>query len=267
MTTSIFDRNWLNIVFEGRNKEYGAFRLRLINSRAVLIATAVSVVMFLVVMALPDLIKALGSKGDEEGTGQILQDVELMDIKPLEELVPPPPEIEPPPLRDEIVFTPPEIVEEVTTEEVVTQEDFEEAEASTQTREGDTSGVSQSLDLDADGPDITGDVGPRKIFTFVEQKPEFPGGEVALQKYVQEHVRYPPLAHENGIEGTVHVEFVVNEDGLVSDPRILRGIGAGCDEEVLRVIKTLPRWKPGRNNGVAVPVYFTMPVKFTLVGD
>lgn len=264
MTTSIFDKNWLNIVFDKRNKEYGAFKVRQYAEKAVLIATIVAVALFVAAMAMPSLINALKGTSTEENTGDVLQDVELINIETLE-ATPPPPEFEPPPLRDEITFTPPEIVEEPTTEEVVTQDDFEEAEASTQTREGDTAGVDLSL-LDTDEGDVTGDQGPPKIHISVERMPEFPGGDAALLKYLGENIKYPHVARENDIEGNVYVRFVVNEDGMVSNIEIQRGLSgcSECDQEVVRVLKRMPKWKPGMQGGQAVKVYFSLPVKFEL---
>ena len=101
-------------------------------------------------------------------------------------------------------------------------------------------------------------------YLVVEQMPDFPGGESELYKYLQETIKYPPLAREAGIQGTVYVKFVVNKSGKISDVVILRGIGGGCDEEAVRVVQAMPDWKPGRQNGLPVPVYFTLPVKFIL---
>jgi protein TonB len=96
--------------------------------------------------------------------------------------------------------------------------------------------------------------------------PEFPGGgEGALIAYIAKNTKYPPMARENNIEGTVFISFVVEKDGSVSDVKILRGIGGGCDEEAKRVIKNLPNFAPGRQNGRPVRVQFNVPVKFKLM--
>jgi TonB family protein len=106
-----------------------------------------------------------------------------------------------------------------------------------------------------------------EVFVFVEELPEFPGGSEARLKFLQENLNYPQQAKEKGIQGTVYVKFVVEKDGSISDAKIIRGIGAGCDEEVLRVVKLMPKWKPGKQRGKAVRVYFNMPVKFTLTKE
>jgi len=105
-----------------------------------------------------------------------------------------------------------------------------------------------------------------EIFTVVEAMPSFPGGDAARMKFLQENIKYPQMARESGIQGTVYVTFVVEPNGTVSDVRVLRGIGGGCDEEAIRVIKSMPRWEPGKQRGKPVRVQFNMPIKFTLQG-
>ncbi len=104
------------------------------------------------------------------------------------------------------------------------------------------------------------------IFIVVEDEPSFPGGETARIKYLRDNIKYPQMARESGIQGTVYITFVVEPDGSISHVKILRGIGGGCDEEAIRVIKLMPKWKPGRQRGKPVRVQFNMPIKFTLQG-
>ena len=99
---------------------------------------------------------------------------------------------------------------------------------------------------------------------YVEQMPEFPGGQTELIKYLQKNLRYPAAARENGIEGKVVLQFVVDETGNISDIQTVRDIGGGCAEEAIRVVKSMPPWKPGKQNGNAVKVYFKLPVTFKL---
>ncbi len=102
------------------------------------------------------------------------------------------------------------------------------------------------------------------IFTVVEDQPEFPGGEAARQKFLEDNLRYPQMAREAGIQGTVFITFVVERDGSVTDVRVIRGIGGGCDEEAVRVVRMMPRWEPGRQRGQPVRVQFNMPIRFRL---
>ncbi|HPE57713.1 MAG TPA: energy transducer TonB [Bacteroidales bacterium] len=103
-----------------------------------------------------------------------------------------------------------------------------------------------------------------QIFTVVESMPGFPGGETAMKRYLAENIQYPQMARESGIQGRVFVTFVVEKDGNVTDVRVLRGIGGGCDEEAIRVIKNMPRWDPGKQRGKPVRVQFNMPIMFKL---
>jgi TonB family protein len=103
-----------------------------------------------------------------------------------------------------------------------------------------------------------------QIFMVVEQMPEFPGGEEKLYKFLAENIHYPQMAKESGIQGRVFVTFVVERDGSVVDIRVLRGIGGGCDEEAIRVVKAMPKWIPGKQRGKPVRVQYNLPVKFTL---
>jgi len=104
----------------------------------------------------------------------------------------------------------------------------------------------------------------QEIFQIVEEMPSYPGGEKALLEYVFKNIKYPQIARETGIQGRVFVGFVVEPDGSVSNVKILRGIGGGCDEEAMRVIKSLPKWKPGKQRGKAVRVSYQIPVVFKL---
>jgi protein TonB len=104
-----------------------------------------------------------------------------------------------------------------------------------------------------------------EIFLIVEEQPEFPGGEAARRAYFAENIHYPQEAREMGLQGTVYVGFVVEPDGSVSQVKVLRGIGGGCDEEAIRVVKNMPPWKPGKQRNIPVRVRFTIPVRFTLL--
>jgi len=103
-----------------------------------------------------------------------------------------------------------------------------------------------------------------EIFTVVESMPEFPGGAEQMMIFIAKNIKYPPMARESGIQGRVFVNFVVEPNGSVSNVKVLRGIGGGCDEEAIRVVQEMPKWTPGRQRGKAVRVSFNLPVRFTL---
>lgn len=108
------------------------------------------------------------------------------------------------------------------------------------------------------------EVEEEQIFTIVEEMPSFPGGEAELFKYLGKNIKYPQMATDAGISGVVYVTFVVDKDGKIRDVKVLRGIGGGCDEEAVRVVKSMPSWKPGKQRGKAVTVQYNLPIRFTL---
>ena len=103
-----------------------------------------------------------------------------------------------------------------------------------------------------------------EIFVVVEQDPEFPGGMEAMVQYLSSNIKYPQEAMEKSIQGTVYVTFVVEKDGKVNNIRVIRKIGGGCDEEAVRVVQAMPKWKPGKQRGKAVRVQYNLPIKFQL---
>jgi len=136
--------------------------------------------------------------------------------------------------------------------------------------------VNDNIDIDVDAnmntkvsdyvppPEENESVPEQHIFVVVEQMPSFPGGPGALMKYLAKHIKYPELAKESGIQGRVFINFVVEPDGTIDHVKVLRGIGGGCDEEAVRVVKSMPKWIPGKQRGKPVRVSFNLPVKFTL---
>lgn len=167
---------------------------------------------------------------------------EMIPITKPEEIPPPPPPPPPPVLN--IVEDDVEIENEIEIQETEVDDDTE----------------IQVVEIE----EAEEEIDEPEIFMIVEQMPEFPGGEAALHSYLQKNIKYPPVARENGISGTVYVNFVVTETGAITDIKILRGIGGGCDEEAVRVIKAMPSWKPGKQRGKAVKVSFNCPINFKL---
>jgi len=108
------------------------------------------------------------------------------------------------------------------------------------------------------------EVAEEEIFTIVEDMPSFPGGEEALFKYLAQNIKYPQIAKEAGITGRVFVNFVIDKEGNVTDVKVLRGIGGGCDEEAVRVVKNMPKWSAGKQRGKPVKVSYNLPIKFSL---
>lgn len=252
------------IVFENRNKEYGAYVLRKKYNRNMNIAFAISIASLLLAISIPTILDKLSELTTEEVKVQEV-DLTLADPPPLdkdEPPPPPPPPDPPPPVQETIKFTPPVIVEEVKEEDIPPPvEQTNETTVSTKTQEGSN----EIIDLpdDGGGGDDLG-LGQQEIFTIVEQMPEFQGGEEKLREFLSKNIKYPAMARENGISGTVYITFVVEGDGRITDVKSLRGLGGGLTEEALRVVKMMPNWTSGKQNGKPVRVQFTLPVKFTL---
>ena len=162
---------------------------------------------------------------------------------------PPPP---PPPPEPEV----PEIIE-VTEEKVETKIDLSSLE-------DDQSKAQVSTYTPPPPPKPVEEEATDEIFVVVEQQPEFPGGTTALMKFLGDNIKYPVIAQENGIQGRVIANFVVERDGSISDVQIIRGQDPSLDKEAVRVIKTMPKWKPGQQRGKPVRVRFTLPVVFRL---
>jgi len=103
-----------------------------------------------------------------------------------------------------------------------------------------------------------------KIFDFVEERAMFPGGEEKLMEFLSANLKYPQIARENGVKGNVYVKFIIEKDGSITNIQVVRGIGSGCDEEAVRVIKSMPKWEPGKQRGTPVRSRFILPFKFKL---
>lgn len=261
---NIFDGNWVDIVFKGRNHSYGAYELRKKSDDYTVKGVVLAIVFFTLVISAPVIVNYVKGLVPKE-----LEDVKVVEVNTLEEpppvdknQPPPPPAEPPPPLKSTVKFTPPEIKpdEEVPDEPPPTQEDMKEKDAAVKTEEGDPNGVDASLLTDGDG--LTGDAAP-EIMTFAEQMPEFNGD---LYKYLSDNIKYPTVARENGIEGQVVLQFVVGKDGKIDESSIVpvKKVGWGLEEEAIRVVKSMPSWKPGKQNGNPVYVKCTLPIRFKL---
>lgn len=248
------------IVFERRNKLYGAYLLRKLYNKHVTRALLLAIIILLAGLAYPLVSSYYAQKRakyiEKEATAEFIS----MD-KPKEEAPPPPP---PPPPPEALVEKVKFVAPVVTTEEVVEDSDiFNQDELNKNTVNEAVEAVAEEVAVAAQEViDIPEEA--KQIFTVVEENPSFPGGETELNKFLKTNLVYPQTATENGIQGTVYVSFVVDSKGNVTDAKVLRGIGGGCDEEALRVIRLMPQWHPGKQNGKTVRVLFNMPVYFKL---
>lgn len=263
----INSNEWCNIVFEGKNKEYGAYIVRGLSDKRHTRSILVISILFIFCLFLPALFKTVMPKKKErmvEVTS--LADLKVEQTKPKEEIITAPP---PPPLKSSIKFTPPVIKpdEEVADEdEVKTQETLNETKITISV--ADVKGTDEEHGMDVadldENQQITEEVNENQIFVIVEQMPSFPGGEDALRKFIAHSIKYPVIAQENGIQGKVYVTFVVDKDGSITNAKVARGVDQSLDKEALRVVNSLPKWVPGKQGGKPVRVSFTVPISFVL---
>lgn len=176
---------------------------------------------------------------------KLVLDTEEDEMIPItqQQLPPPPP---PPPPAVTII----EIVED--DEEIEEELEVEDSEA-------DEDEVVEIIEVEEEAEAVE-----EEIFTIVETNPSFPGGEGAMYAYLGNNMKYPPIARDNNIQGRVYVSFVVEKNGKITDVRVLRGIGGGCDEEAIRVVNSMPGWSAGKQRGKAVRVRFNLPIVFKL---
>ncbi len=250
------------IVFEHRNKTYGAYILRKLYNKNMNRALILAVIILLAGLAYP-LASSYYAKA-RAGYIEKAASAEFIDMdKPKEEAPPPPPPPPPPPaaLEQKVKFVAPV----VTTEEVVEDADIFNQDDLAQTTTNEAVSVDEVAVVEVKEEVIEVEE-TKPVFTIVEEMPSFPGGDAERNKFLAANIQYPQQATENGIQGTVYVSFVVDSKGNVTDVKILRGIGGGCDEEALRVVRMMPKWHPGKQNGKNVRVLFNMPIYFKLQG-
>ena len=277
----LYDPKWVEMVFAGKNKEYGAYQLRKgtsgrnIKSLLILVIAAALVGGFLAW-------KVIEQKQAEEQQAYM----EAMELAKLQQQAkkeekkkePVKPKIEPkkeiPVARETQKFTAPVIKKDelVKEENQVKQMDQLDAKVAVGTK--DEEGV-KDRNIEAVRSDIAVATPPppppapkpevsNKVFDVVEEMPSFPGGQGALMSFLNSNIKYPVVAQENGVQGRVIVGFVVERDGSITDVKVMRSVDPSLDREAQRVVKAMPRWKPGKQNGSAVRVKYTVPVVFRL---
>lgn len=267
-TTKIQTADYLDILFEGRNKEYGGYMLRK-NYRSRLLTAgllALLIVSGLFVYAL--------LPQQQPGAARVIAVGPPLFITPPPEVKPPPPPPEvilPSKTKPAIKITPPVIRKD----HEVREEDKPKAGRPEENRAIGPEYIQGPGNPDAIEPNLNRNIRgrgeirsartePEHAFVEVEQMPEFPGGKEALARYLSRNINYPPAAKEAQIQGKVYIGFVIDQAGDVTHVQLMKDIGGGCGSEALRVVNDMPQWKPGKQNGRAVKVYYTLPVTFRL---
>ena len=276
-------REWCDLVFEGKNKDFGAYVIRTESpkrhNKAVLWTIIGALIFGLLAFGF---VKAnqyleerrLAMQGDQEEV--------LIDMTPTEEpeqeqerLEQPKPEVLPEEVLKSVKVTELQIVEDEKVkkeDEIKTQDELKETETAFGQKDNEKGtedrNVTRTLkeEVVVEKPVEKPKEVKEEIFRSVEQMPQFPGGDAALLKYLSSHINYPPMAAENNVQGKVLLQFVVEKDGKVGEVKVVRSVDKDLDREAVRVVKTLPKFTPGRQNGQPVRVWYTLPVQFKLQG-
>ena len=278
----LYDPKWIEMVFEGKNKEYGAYVLRSgtssrnLKSLLILLIAAALIGGYLVYKVQADKAAAERtaymeqleiSKLKEQARNEERDkpNVEKPKIEPIKEL---------PQVRETQKFTAPVIKKDELVKEDNQMKAMDELDANTAVGIKDQEGTkdrtieaARVAVVEAAPVEVTEVVQQevsQKIHEVVEQPPQFPGGQSALLSWLSQNIHYPPVAEENGIYGRVVVSFVVESDGSISNVQVVRGVDPSLDKEAVRVTKAMPKWLPGKQNGQAVRVKYNLPVTFKL---
>jgi protein TonB len=267
----IFKKEWLDVVFEGRNQEYGAYDLRKTADSNTSKALLIGVSLFVLILSTPTILKYINGDAAGEQVERIIEtEVILSEPPPVdEEAPPPPPPVEPPPPRVDQVRMPPPVVvkaEEVRDEEPPTVEELKTADPGPKTVAGDPNATIQIDVPVGEGPkdqEVT-EADPNEIFNAVQVSPVPEGGIEEFYKFLGRNYKYPAQARRQGVSGRVMVQFVVERDGSLTDITVVRDLGMGTGEEAIRVLQNSPKWSPGIQNGKPVRVRFTLPIALDL---
>jgi protein TonB len=272
---NVYKTEWLDLVFADRNKNYGAYELRSKSSSIMTRALFVSGSLFILLCFSPLIYAKLFPK--EEVVVEIARPVDLTDvIHQMKPDVPKPEEKPEPkkadPVKLKTIALPSQVVVVNKTElpPPPTVDDIKLAVISTKTQDGVVAPHAVVSDGKGSGDGIgtakegTGAGEDKEIYLGADEYPEFTGGAKAWSKYMERNLRYPSRAQEEGAAGKVYVSFVVEKDGSITDVSVIKGIGFGCDEEAIKVIKKSPLWKPGKNKGTPVRVRYNMAINFQI---
>lgn len=277
-SSNLYGSEWLALVFANRNQNYGAYELRRQSSNTLLKAFLIVAPLFVAVFVGPSIASAF--KDDQMVVDPVQKIVEVKDIihelKPKEEekKVEKQAEVEAPkvvaPKVKSVAMTDniKVVKDDLVTLQPPTSDEIKDAVIASATQDG----VAGKANVDVPtapaglgaGTGTTGNGNEIIEASGVDVYPEFPGGMEGWAKYIQRSLRYPGMAQDSGIQGKVYLSFVVEKDGTITDVKVVKGIGYGCDDEAMRVIKKSPRWKAGMQNNLPVRVRYNMPISYTI---
>ena len=272
----LISNEWTDLVFEGRNQSYGAYQLRKSTGKrnlwALIIVALAAVLLYLGLQ-----LQRMAEANKKVENTQAVQLAKLNTEKKKEakvekkEIIRQEPEKVVEQVKSSVKFTAPVIKkdEEVKEEDEIKLDEVQKSDkavgAFTVEGNDEVGGAVLKAKDDIAAPEPPKHVVEEtKIFTVVEQMPMYPGGDAALMGYLRDNIHYPTVAAENGVQGRVVVGFVVERDGSITDVKVLRSVDPSLDREAMRVVKSMPRWTPGKQNGSAVRVKYQVPVTFRL---
>ena len=272
----LINDSWVDLVFESKNKSYGAYQLRKNtgkrNVKSMLIVFGTIAAILIASWAKVAIENAMPKKVAIETDVELSKLAQKKEPAKVERKEPVKVEMEQKvveKVKSSVKFTAPEIKkdDEVKPEDELKSQD-ELSKTNTAIGSFDVKGNDEAAGEVLKAKEVIADEKPKeeetKVFDVVEQMPQFPGGNAALFEYLSKHIKYPVIAEENGIQGRVIVTFVVERDGSIPDVKVLKSVDPSLDKEAQRVVKSMPRWIPGKQNGSAVRVKYTVPVTFRL---
>jgi protein TonB len=277
-------REWCDLVFEGKNKDFGAYEMRTTSTKRHNKAMLYTIIGAILVVAAAVSIAKVQEYLAERRLAELAEQEEvLIDMEQNEEpeeeqqerLEQPKPEVLPEEVLNTVKVTELRIVEDEKVkaeDEIKTQDELKETTTAFGQKDNDKGtedrNVTRTLkeEVVVEKKVEEKKVEKEEIFKSVEQMPQFPGGEAALMKYISSHIQYPTMAQENNVQGKVIVQFVVTKTGQVGEVKVARSVDKDLDREAVRVCKSLPKFTPGRQNGQPVSVWYTLPVNFKLQG-
>jgi protein TonB len=259
----LLKRGWTDVIFKSRNKEYGAYELRNTNARTTNMALLFGSLVFVFLISLNTIINAIEGFIPKAPPVVKLTDVKLLPPPPVDNTKkPPPPPPEPPKPKVAQVKFPPPIVkpDNEVKEQPPTVKELQVADPGQAKHDANPDGDINTGDAVGDNDKKVAEADPNQVFNAVEQEPRFDG----FGAYLNKNIRYPAVDKENGTQGKVFLQFIVEVDGSITAIQVLRTPDQSLADEAVRVLKACPKWKPGIQNGKPVRVRYTIPISFTL---
>jgi len=274
----LLDQKWIDLVFEGKNEAYGAYKIRQDTTKRnnmamlfLLLGIAAIVGIFFAYGGIANAIAASEERNEGTEALEMVVDEQEQEEQEEEEIVydiqPEEEQVQQDQLMNSEKFTDYAMDDEAPQEVTKTQDETEKSDvaiSSVTFDQGSDEGQQVLKQNEVVVEKVEQKEEETKVFEVVEQMPQFPGGDGALMQYLSSHIKYPVVAEENGIQGRVVCTFVVERNGSITDVRVIKSVDPSLDKEAVRVIKSMPNWIPGKQNGSAVRVKYTVPVTFRL---